>query len=331
MAGDLLLAGDFLCLLFAAWLSSRFYTHALGLDKLPRGAGGYASRALLIAVVLAPLLLRDRRFGAVARRDQMALLVLSHLVRFVIFASVVLVLYVFSGVLAGAPRGWLLTWCCLGVLTTTLVRIIAALLVQHLKLNGTLADVVAVVGAGPVADRLLDVLLQHRLGQDGFRQDSGWNVELVGVFDDDAFAGESVARDGSRVPVGSLAQLIALGQKRRIDWIVLTLPATAGTQLLDTVQRLKALSAPIALCPENVGLPVPFEGVEARGEGRAMGLVADRRVGRPNQLLGAAQDCLPRWLITVARLPWVAVSHFAAHVADQAGARPSAHEPGRAR
>ena len=52
----------------------------------------------------------DKRFGAIASRGQMPVLVRSHVLRFTIFTGAVLALGGVSQVLEHFPRGWLVTW-----------------------------------------------------------------------------------------------------------------------------------------------------------------------------------------------------------------------------
>jgi hypothetical protein len=79
----------FVCLFLAATLSTLLYTHWL--TRLARRsplrerfrAGGVGA-----AAVLAPFILYDKRFGRVASRGQMQVLVRSYILRFTIFAGV---------------------------------------------------------------------------------------------------------------------------------------------------------------------------------------------------------------------------------------------------
>ena len=59
------------------------------------------------------------------------------------------------------------------------------------------------------------------------------------------------------IPKGSIADLIELGKKRTIDWILVALPSTADDRVLEIVHDLKTLAVPVGLCPESVGLKLP--------------------------------------------------------------------------
>jgi exopolysaccharide biosynthesis WecB/TagA/CpsF family protein len=297
LASDLLPLGDFACLLLAASLSTLLYTHWLAPLDLAPGFGGDFASAALVAAVLAPFILYDKRFGAVASRGQMPVLVRSHVLRFAIFAGVALALGGVSQALEPFPRGWLVTWFATSLLLTSFTRVLVARTVRRLQRQGVLTEVIAVVGAGPVADRLVQALRQTRPE----------TIELLGVFDDKIVG----AVPGAIKPAGTLAQLIELGKTRKIDWILLTLPPTAEQRVLSVVQRLKALSVPIGLCPPHVGLTVPYRTIGYVGGNVPVNLLADRPIKRWDAVVKGAEDYLPRWIITLAMLPLVAVEALA--------------------
>ncbi|MDO8704276.1 MAG: WecB/TagA/CpsF family glycosyltransferase, partial [Sulfuricaulis sp.] len=110
---------------------------------------------------------------------------------------------------------------------------------------------------------------------------------------------------------GTLAQLIELGKTRKIDWILLTLPPTAEQRVLSMVQRLKALSVPIGLCPQHVGLTVPYRTIDYVGGSVPVSLLADRPIKRWEAVVKGGEDFLPRWIITLALLPLMAMEALA--------------------
>ena len=192
--------------------------------------------------------------------------------------------------------GWSV-WFATSLLLTSLTRVLVAQYVRRLQRQGVLTEVIAVVGAGPVADRLVQALRQTRPE----------TIELLGVFDDKTIG----AVPGTIKPAGTLAQLIELGKTRKIDWILLTLPPTAEQRLLSIVRRLKALSVPIGLCPQHVGLTVPYRTIDYVGDSVPVSLLADRPIKRWDAVIKAAEDFLPRWIITLALLPLVAIEALA--------------------
>jgi exopolysaccharide biosynthesis WecB/TagA/CpsF family protein len=315
MTGDLLLLFDLACLFLAAFLGTLLYTHWLGLA--PHFGNGFEQAALMTAV-LAPFILYDRRFGSIASRGQMSLLVRSHALRFTLFAGAALALGAVSPALDNFPHAWLVIWFASSLLLTSLTRVLAARYVRRLQRQGVLTEVIAVVGAGPVADRLVQALRQTRPE----------TIELLGVFDDKIIG----AVPSTIKSAGTLARLLELGKTRKIDWILLTLPPTAEHRLLSIVQRLKALSVPIGLCPQNVGLTVPYRSIDYVGDSVPVSLLADRPIRRWNAVLKAGEDFLPRWIITLALLPLVAIKALADRlviptliIRQQRAAKPTLH------
>ncbi|MHB8742406.1 MAG: WecB/TagA/CpsF family glycosyltransferase [Sulfuricaulis sp.] len=289
----MLLLSDLISLLLAAYLSALLYTHWLVPFSFTPRFGSNFGQAALIAAVLAPFILYDKHFGSVASRGQMSVLVRSYVLRFLIFSGVVLALGGVSQALDNFPRAWLVMWFATSLLLTSLTRVLVAQYVRHLQRQGVLTEVIAVVGTGPVADRLMQALRQTRPD----------TIELLGVFDDKIIgAGHSTVK-----PTGNLAQLIELGKTRKIDWILLTLPPTAEQRVLSIVQRLKALSVPIGLCPQHVGLTVPYRTIDYVVDSLPVSLLADRPIKRWQAVIKGGEDFLPRWIITLVLLSLVAI------------------------
>ena len=254
--------------------------------SLSREFGGDLVHGALVAVVLAPFTLYDKRFGATASRGHLPGLLRSHVLRFAMWAAVVLVLGAVSRALDGFPSGWLALWFAVSLLLTSLTRVAVAQYMRRLQRQGVLREVIAVVGAGEVADRLVHTLCQTR------RE----TIELLGVFDDRI----NRAKLGSADPAGTVSQLIELGKTRKIDWIVLALPPTAETRLLAIVARLKALAVPIGLAPQHVGSAVPYRTIEYVGDSVPVALLADRPIKRWDAVAKATEDLVVGGYLDVA-------------------------------
>jgi exopolysaccharide biosynthesis WecB/TagA/CpsF family protein len=301
IASDLLPLCDVVCLFFAASIGSLLFNHWLAPVGLLHGFGNDSAQAALIAAIPAPFILYDKRFGSIASRGHASALVRSHGLRFALFAGMVLALGILTQVLDEFPHAWLAIWLTIALLSTSLTRVLVAKYVQRLQRQGVLTEVIAVVGAGPVADRLVHVLRQTRPE----------TIELLGVFDD-----EPAVEPATIKPAGTLAQLIELGKTRKIDWILLTLPPTAEHRLLALVQRLKALAVPIGLCSQHVGLALPLHNIDYVGDNVPVSLLADRPVKRWDAVIKAGEDSLPRWLITSTVLPLVALKELGTRLVE---------------
>jgi Undecaprenyl-phosphate glucose phosphotransferase len=270
LASDLLPPLDFGCVLVAAWIAQTFFS----VGESPGQSAAFGHAALLVAV-LAPFLLYDGDFAARARRGYMDALLRSFGSRFLLLSALLLMLGVVGGTLERFPLRLLESWFGAGCMLLLLTRCVAARYLRSVLQPADTATV-AVVGAGPVADRLLRTLQQARSEK----------VELVGVFDDR----RDRAEPGSARPTGTLAQLQELGHHRKIDWIVLTLPPTAEQRTLSLLQKLQELHATIGVCPQHVGTGVPWRAFDFLGDSLPVSLLASRPISRWNAVLKAAED-----------------------------------------
>jgi FlaA1/EpsC-like NDP-sugar epimerase len=293
MASNLAPLSDFLCLIFSAWLGLFIRADEVEPVALSHKSIDDVTLLVLVAIVLAPFILYDKRFVADAGSGRTAELARAFVLRFAMFIGVVLALGAISHALDSAPRRWLAIWIGASLLSMAVTRVCAARVLRRQQRAGILADVIAVVGAGPAADVLVQALARARPER----------VDLLGLFDDRTGA-DSDPFAGAIKPVGTIAQLIELGKTRRIDWIVLTQPFVDDGLLNATVQRLKSLSAPIVLCPQQVDMVMPRNADP--GAGMSMRLPADRRVRRRNAMANLGYDCLPRWMLTWVHLALIA-------------------------
>ena len=300
LASDLLPLGDFLCFLFAAALSTYFYTHGLALFSFAPEYGQGHEQAVVIAAVLASFFLYDPRFGVLAGCGQKALLIRSYVLRFMLLTGVLLALGQITHVLENFPGGWLLMAFTTSLVLTSLIRLLATRYVRRLQQKGALTEVIAVVGAGPVADRVVQALRQTRPAA----------IELLGVFDDKSV---NATHDGIK-PTGTLAQLMELGKTRKIDWILLTLPPTAEQRVISMVERLKTLAVPIGLCPQYMEFAVPNRAIDYVGGSVPVSLLADRPIQRWDAVVKAAEDYVLGAMITVLLLPVLALIAIAIRI-----------------
>lgn len=178
LIGDVLPLLDFVGVLLAAWLGTLLYA-AWVLPGAPiAGILDNAGRAALVAAVLAPLILCDRAFVSFASGGQTTALIRCYTVRFVMFAGAVALIGVASRSLVGLPHALLAAWFAATLGVTAVSRLLLVATLRHLERKGILVETIAVIGSGPLADRLIRDLRQTR----------GNTVEIVGVFDDVAAA-----------------------------------------------------------------------------------------------------------------------------------------------
>ncbi|MBC7982498.1 MAG: undecaprenyl-phosphate glucose phosphotransferase [Candidatus Obscuribacterales bacterium] len=289
LASDVLPLCDFVCLLLAGYISTLLYSIAFATAPLSPTIWIDRGNVALIGAVLAPFILYDQHFAAAASRQQTWTLIRSYVMRFILIVVIVFAIGVSSQVLDNLPQKWVAIWLANSLLLTTFTRVLLARNVRSLKHKGLLTESIAIVGAGPIADRL-----NHHL-----RQTRADNVELLGIFDESG-AGAS---DGSIWPVKTLDELIELGNARSIDWILVALPDTDETRLHALVQRLKVLSVPIALCPQNVGQRLPCNMIDYVGNGLPVLLLADRPIKRWDAVVKATEDVVLGSVLTILLLP----------------------------
>ena len=123
--------------------------------------------------------------------------------------------------------------------------------------RGVLRDVVAIVGGGPLADRLIAHLTSLHL-----RNPDRCPIEVVGIFDDR----HDRLPTGCRSVTGTLDDLILLGTERVFDRVVLTLPWSAERRLLEIRDKLQALAIDISLCPDGIAFSAPSRQQSEFGE-----------------------------------------------------------------
>ena len=237
LVGDLLPLCDFAGVLLAAYLATLIFAHANQGGAASVSLTGELGRAALAAAVLAPFILCNRAFIAVASGGQSGAFLRCYAARFLMFAGVVAGIGIASRPLETLPHEWLGLWLINTLAITVLARVALVGNLRRLERKGILREAIAVVGAGPLADKLIWHLLRTR----------GDSFEFLGVFDDD------LGREAVNKPNGTIADLIALGQSRSMDWILLAQPDDGGGELAAVVHRLKVLAAPIGQCPSDVG------------------------------------------------------------------------------
>jgi len=273
---DLMPLLDIVSLMAAAYASTLLFAtlqgHASDLAALWNDYG----RKALFATILAPFLLHDSRMPHRAGLDKPPAQLRWFFGHFLEFIGLVLALGFASRSLDTMPRGLMALWFASGFTLTLSNRMVLAAYLRRLERKGILWETVAVVGAGPVADRLIRHLLQTRPE----------SVRVVGVFDDGAGA-DAKCTFG---PTGTIADLVAMGQKGAIDWVLITLPCTAERRLQNLVHTLKGLTIAVGLCPQNVGLSVPCDAIGYVGDGLPVTLLADRPIKRWSAVMKAVED-----------------------------------------
>lgn len=292
LVGDLLPLVDFIGVLLAAWLAALIYAVWIAPGMAMQELWNVVGRAALAGAVLAPLILCERAYVSFAIQGQTAALVKCYAVRFLMFAAVVAAISLSSAALISLPLPWLALWFVCGLALTALTRWLLVASLRRLERSGVLTEVVAVVGRGAVADRLIERLR---------RQTRGNRMQLLGPF----FDAPASAGTGAEAPVstGSISDLQELGKRHRLDWIVLALVDPDDRQVAALVHRLKSLAAPIGLCApdiSDIALKTPVDPRFDHADTAAPAASLHRR-WKAAQV--AVEPVLPSWILTLLGLP----------------------------
>ena len=167
-------------------------------------------------------------------------------------------------------------------------RLVIRGLLRWLRRHGANTRSVAVAGAGPLADSIVQRL----------QESASFGVRIVGVFDDHAAAG----RGESRI-AGTLGDLVERARRGELDYVFITLPIRAEQRVIELVNQLADTTATVYVVPDVFvsdlmrarwttlgGLPAvsvyesPFDGVSGwlkRAEDLVLGSVAFAFVALP--------------------------------------------------
>ncbi|MEO8558587.1 MAG: undecaprenyl-phosphate glucose phosphotransferase [Rhodospirillales bacterium] len=136
-------------------------------------------------------------------------------------------------------RGWVILWFGLGCVGLLWVRLALRIMLARWAGLGRLTKTIAIVGANPIAVRLVENL----------RLMPSDEMELVGIYDD---AGDMAGIQD--VPYrGTVETLLSDARQMRIDQVVVALPWSEEAEIIATLKRLWALPVDIRLAPDLVG------------------------------------------------------------------------------
>jgi Undecaprenyl-phosphate glucose phosphotransferase len=159
---------------------------------------------------------------------------------FCTFAALFLATRLFEPV-TEADGPWTAAWFSAALTLMGLCRFLLWRRMQYWNRDGRLGEVVAIVGAGPIAQRLLrDFAARHA------------NLRVIGVYDDDARALPAHCM-GYDIR-GTVDDLVVDARRLHIDTVIVALPLAADRQLVETLNRLCLVPVHVRLCPDAFGL-----------------------------------------------------------------------------
>lgn len=132
-------------------------------------------------------------------------------------------------------RGWATLFVTLSFATLGAVRMGASLLIEHWTRVGRLSRVVAVVGAGPLGQKVVEKL---KAAKDA-------RVSVLGIFDDRT---TRVPREVAGYHIlGTTDDLISQVRRSQIDEVILALPLRAEARIGELVAKLRSLPVDLRL------------------------------------------------------------------------------------
>ncbi len=157
-------------------------------------------------------------------------------------AAVMIVLSFITKASSEFSRIWSLLWFASALLPLLASRVVVHRSIRGWKRRGRLDPSVAILGAGPIADRLV-----RHLTASGVEP----SARLIGVYSDEAPDG--TVECGGLPIKGDIEALVHDARQLRVDMVVLALPWSAEARILAAIERLRALPLDVSLCPDGIG------------------------------------------------------------------------------
>jgi Undecaprenyl-phosphate glucose phosphotransferase len=133
-------------------------------------------------------------------------------------------------------RSWLVAWWATGAIVLAGYRFALGVVVRRWTSQGKLKRRTVIVGGGKDAEILIDAI----------RAGAADDIALFGLFDDrnDDRSPESVA---SLPKLGRVSDLIEFARRTRVDLVIVSMPLSAETRVLDMLKQLWVLPVDIRL------------------------------------------------------------------------------------
>lgn len=148
----------------------------------------------------------------------------------IVFALIVIA--TFLKVTLMFSREWIIAWAISGWLSLILFRILLSLVLKYLRSSGLNTRKVLVVGANPVAMRLIDKVNK-----------STWSgLEVFGFVDDFKKIGERIAGVEVR---GRLSDVNVIVEKQKVDEVWIVLPITRKDSVIEILEELQYSTADV--------------------------------------------------------------------------------------
>ncbi|HVM95657.1 MAG TPA: undecaprenyl-phosphate glucose phosphotransferase [Candidatus Acidoferrales bacterium] len=179
---------------------------------------------------------------------------------------------------SSATTAWLLTWSVAGLTLLSTNRLVLYHLTTKWSRAGKLTRRVAVVGAGPIGQRLL-VHLSNQTGAS--------RLEIVGIYDDRS---ERLPRRCFGYPLlGDVDNLVRDVREDLIDMVIVALPLSADWRLSEVMKKLITVPVDVRICPDLFGFQIGACSVTHLGAVSLLNVV-DRPLRDWHWIIKAAED-----------------------------------------
>jgi Undecaprenyl-phosphate glucose phosphotransferase len=192
-------------------------------------------------------------------------------------------------------RVWLAGWFSTGLFFAIATRVSAGAALRYFNKQGQFNRNAVIVGSGETAAAAISAL--------GGSQYSF--VNLVGFFDDRSDDRSGLEVNGLR-KLGNINALIDLARRARIDLIIVTLPHTAETRLLEILDRLWVLPVDVRVSAAGQKLTYRPRAYSYLGNLRCLDLM-DKPLGDWGPVLKSIEDKVIASLALVALSPLLAL------------------------
>ena len=133
-------------------------------------------------------------------------------------------------------RVWLVSWYATGAILLVAFRLVLRLLIRHWTRDGRLKLRTVVVGGGNDAMALIE----------GIRNSAGNDILLLGLFDD-RLDERSPGVVAGLHKLGRVSDLAEFVRRTRVDLVIVSMPLSAETRVLDMLKQLWVLPVDIRL------------------------------------------------------------------------------------
>jgi len=194
---------------------------------------------------------------------------------------------------------WLIGWLALVLVHFSFTRIAVAVWAAPLAKTGAFRQRIAIVGGGKAAEDAITILEQSK----------GIDIEIVGLFDDrnDERSPESVKKFAK---LGKIDDLADYARKSRVDLIIVAVPMSAESRLLQILKRLWELPTDIRIAAHTSQLKLSPRAYTNLGNLPLMS-VFDRPVSGWSWFMKDVIDRILATIFIVLLSPVMAIAWFA--------------------